>query len=164
MVKRKLKVTVEVEYAGEDRDGGREYAVLVARGKCPTRKADQRSPFKADGVCGRIEINRTDTPRFGLRSGQVYSLGVKPSAQRRGVGTTLYTAAARFTCEHWRVPLVSDSGRSREADAFWKKQEAKGRAERVLLPEGRDAYRLKCPPPESLDGLRRKRRKRRHHI
>jgi hypothetical protein len=47
-----------------------------------------------------------------------------------GVGTRLYEAMAKAACELGR-PMQSDKERFRSSDTFWRKQEAKGRAEWV---------------------------------
>jgi len=97
--------------------------------------------------------------------------------QRCGVGTRLYHAAAKFSCEQYSAPLASDKLRSASSHGFWIKQVAKGRAEcakparRLTQSERReiatdsvaygrgncDHYQLKsCPVPETLAGKRRR--------
>lgn len=163
MARRKLKVVVEVE-ATYTRPDGSIAVEFVARGKCPQRKKDQNQNIFGPNVCGRIAVNGpTDSMKYGLAAGQVYEIGVKPSAQRRGVATKMYEAAAKELCRRFNVPLRSDAARTNEADAFWKKQLRKGRAEEFNTSHPdrsirQESYRLKCPAPESLDGTRRYRR------
>lgn len=86
--------------------------------------------------------------------------------QRQGVGTALYEELARRACAN-DLPVVSDRSRSVAADAFWKKQESKGRAfclKEIRRPAGRPpgycgAYLLPCPAPASLAGAGRGRRR-----
>ena len=68
---------------------------------------------------------------------------------RRRLGTKLYLQAAREACRRGRM-LQSDVERSQEADAFWRKQERKGRAKKItttLVDSPVDFYRLRCPVP-----------------
>lgn len=57
----------------------------------------------------------------------VEMIAVEDRDRRRRVGTALYEAALKLSCET-RKPLVSDFQRSRFAEAFWRKQVKKGRA------------------------------------
>lgn len=54
-------------------------------------------------------------------------IGVEDRDRRRGVGTALYEAALKLSCETGK-PLASDHQRSPFAEAFWRKQVKKGRA------------------------------------
>lgn len=63
------------------------------------------------------------------RGGKVIvgEIEVDERARRSRVGTTLYEAAVKVACRAG-LAVSSDSFRSRFAEAFWRKQEAKGRA------------------------------------
>ena len=61
----------------------------------------------------------------------------KPADRKKGLGTKMYEQALAFSCEQGK-PLVSDSQRSEFAEAFWRKQWAKGRAE--CIPGQGDLY------------------------
>jgi GNAT superfamily N-acetyltransferase len=61
----------------------------------------------------------------GLRVGHIE---VAKDARRQRVGTRLYERAAQLSCKVYRGPLRSDVYRTAEAQAFWDKQVAKGRA------------------------------------
>lgn len=109
-------------------------------------------------------------------------LGIDTARKRGGrVGTRLYEAAAKVACEEYGAPLSSDYKRSSQAQAFWEKQRAKGRARFVVTnPDARERYSatgkdpdnadpndfkktsddtllgqffLRCPAPASLEGL-----------
>lgn len=60
----------------------------------------------------------------------VTGIQVDEKAQRGGVGTKLYEQFAADACEAG-LELASDSLRSHFAEAFWRKQEAKGRVKCV---------------------------------
>ncbi len=51
----------------------------------------------------------------------------RPSDRKKGLGTRMYEQALAFACQK-DMPLVSDSKRSEFAEAFWRKQQDKGRA------------------------------------
>lgn len=92
----------------------------------------------------------------------VGSIRVQPQYQRKGIGTRIYEAAARASCEAFKLPLASDFHRSKMAQGFWRKQWKKGRAERVKIPEGvkhnserKTFFMLSCPAPKSLKGLKK---------
>ena len=77
---------------------------------------------------------------------------VYATRQRERIGTQLYEAAAREACRRG-FPFMSDMERSPEADAFWRKQERKGRATRkitTLVDSEVDYFFVGCPAP-SLD-------------
>lgn len=57
----------------------------------------------------------------------VGTIEVSDKHRRRGIGTALYEAAVELGCRA-RLPVMSDSMRSPFAEAFWRKQHAKGRA------------------------------------
>lgn len=91
--------------------------------------------------------------------------------QRQGIATRLYEEAARIACADYGRPLFSDETRSANDQAFWRKQEAAGRAQKVslkgmpsddevgLLGHGYSyVFKLSCPAPASLAGLRAKRK------
>lgn len=62
------------------------------------------------------------------KDGHYYVSKTATSKIRRGVGTCLYTEAAKFVCGKGRQ-LFSDTIRTEASDGFWQKQHAKGRAE-----------------------------------
>ena len=88
------------------------------------------------------------------------------------IGTRLYEVAARMACEEYGEPLASGFIRTEPAEGFWSKQESKGRAEQRPYDgfssdeldedtNNRDTfYTLTCPAPTSLEGLRRRRKRR----
>jgi hypothetical protein len=106
------------------------------------------------------------------------------SYERRGAraGTRLYEVMAEFACERG-LTLASDELRTENSEGFWHKQYQKGRAvyetasggrwkpskpkesERDRIEDaawGATRYRLKsCPAPANLEGLKRRRRRRR---
>ena len=59
---------------------------------------------------------------------QVGHADVIHSARRQGIGTKLYTRAAKIACKKFGKPLASDDVRSVGAEGFWQKQLRKGRA------------------------------------
>lgn len=96
--------------------------------------------------------------------------------RRHKLGTRLYEAAAKEACRWLKTPLHSDVERTAAAQAFWEKQERKGRAICVQpvpesmrnsatdIPgwsiEGRGGcwrYKLTCPAPTTLERARRRR-------
>jgi GNAT superfamily N-acetyltransferase len=88
---------------------------------------------------------------------QISRIFVEPEYRKRGVATRLYEAAAKLSCKKYNLPLASDETRSPEADSFWRKQAAKGRARAVPETEDTgDYYILSCPAPPSLAGRRRR--------
>jgi hypothetical protein len=96
-----------------------------------------------------------------------YAQTSKPGS---GVGTRMYEAAAQVACALGHA-LVSDDKRSRFSEGFWKKQARKGRATCDTSARGTrlnddlsykgtwkcHRYRLTCPAPRSLAGIRSKR-------
>lgn len=56
-----------------------------------------------------------------------HSQVLDPKLRKLGIGTTMYEAALKTACALGK-PLGSDSMRSHFAEAFWRKQEMKGRA------------------------------------
>lgn len=82
---------------------------------------------------------------------KVLTVRVDKDVRGRGIATQLYEAAARDACDRMGVPLASGVQRSPEAQAFWEKQVAKGRAVVDADPEvGRDFFRMACPAPKTL--------------
>lgn len=72
--------------------------------------------------------DEVDDEGFDSREGLlVHSIELHPRAQGKRIGTKLYEIAAEIAC-NYDLPLVSDRLRSRFAEAFWRKQLAKGRA------------------------------------
>ncbi len=106
---------------------------------------------------GRSTVARLGVGDVGRGNMMVRSINVAPGSQRQGVATGLYERAAKIACKTFGAPLASDQHRTPRADAFWKKQEAKGRATRVDDSKYGDYYVLACPAPKSLAGPRRRR-------
>ena len=77
----------------------------------------------------------------------------------------LYEAAAKLACSRYGVPLASDTTRYAGAEGFWAKQRRLGRANCVDrgplsdIPGWCVQYVLSCPPPASLAGQRKRRRR-----
>jgi len=65
-----------------------------------------------------------DPDRGALVVGMIH---VDDAAKRKGVGTALYEAAVDLGCKT-KLAIRSDNTRSPFAEAFWMKQERKGRA------------------------------------
>jgi GNAT superfamily N-acetyltransferase len=125
-------------------------------GEAPKRSAWNEVPDSA----GFIELRLRPRQRIAT----VVFIYVFEEFRGRKVGQALWTAAANLTCQVWNVPLASDTVRVKEADAFWRKQAARGRAQRVdygdRMTAARrhlDYYKLTCPAPASLDGTRKRR-------
>jgi len=68
---------------------------------------------------------------FGASRTMVRKIEVAPEVQRSGLGTRFYEQALEESC-HRGTPLESDSTRSAFAEAFWLKQQKKGRAICIL--------------------------------
>lgn len=124
-----------------------------------------------DGLIGML-MTEIDDNRYS-----VASIGVDTEYRRCGVGTRLYTAAAKMGCA-MGLKLGSDNLRSTYSDGFWQKQVRKGRAACVeQAPEhsgslhsemgprlnrgGCARYELLSCPVTDLSGARRRRRRRR---
>lgn len=101
---------------------------------------------------------------------EVKNITVDPAFRRRGVATRLYERGAREACKRFGKPLASDETRTEAAEAFWRKQAAKGRATcrgdggNLFVPGGSDKdghwacgrWVLACPAPRSLKGAKRR--------
>ena len=74
---------------------------------------------------------------------------VKPEHRAKRWGTRLYEEALRESCEV-RKPLASDTTRSEFSEAFWRKQERKGRARCI---KGKGAKYWSTPRAELEDML-----------
>lgn len=123
---------------------------------CPVwSRANNMGPFKklaGKRVCAHLIVGHDWRRRYkGWTVRFIESYGTRGSR----AGTRLYEHAARLSCDLVGGPLASDDdgNRSTSAEAFWKKQVAKGRAEKI-----EHRYALTCPAPKSLEGLRRRRR------
>lgn len=103
--------------------------------------------FNADGEeLGDLILRVTkfrdvpDEDGFDTRDGlEVSGIKLPPGMQRKGLGTKLYEVAADAACD-LGLPLVSDQVRSPFAEAFWRKQVAKGRAYAVEGGRGGSVY------------------------
>lgn len=129
-----------------------------------------------DPVTGKkIEAGRISLAEKKDRRGP-YVAWAKANApfERCGVGTALYEKAAKIACAEFKAPLQSDIERSAAAHAFWKKQEAKGRARCIRqIPvrkddgergavtgrDGCERYELTCPAPKDLGRVRSPKRR-----
>lgn len=97
--------------------------------------ADTYKPFltiKALAPYGRAswqEVGTLSAHRIGSSRSPFYveRVDVDPKFQRCGIGTQLYTLAARAACAK-RMKLSSDIVRTAMSDGFWQKQVKKGRA------------------------------------
>jgi len=86
-------------------------------------------------------------PQHGDREIEVSSISVKPEHRRNRLGTRLYERALVWGCTQPGVHAISsDTIRSAFAEAFWRKQQAKGRAK--CVGTGGDEY------PDPIDDLR----------
>lgn len=147
----------------------------------PSKESD--AGFRLDGYvngypAGWMTVERgSDVHRKLSGTMVVTNIFVEPYYRRSKLGTAMYEFAAQHACGKYGKPLASDRRRSGFSDAFWEKQEEKGRASRIdlttpglapdedrvdpyTLPmdEHYDydyAYSLTCPPPSSLRGIRK---------
>lgn len=71
----------------------------------------------------------------------VGTVRVEDAARRCGIATRLYELLAEEGCKR-RMPMRSDTYRSKASEAFWKKQVTKGRARCVEKPRGKGAIKL----------------------
>lgn len=115
------------------------YAIIRAFAQLPERKV----------FVGQIELSQ---------HGRVEGIEVDPRVQRCGIGTALYSQAARYSCNVLGGKMQSDSILSAPARGFWEKQAAKGRASCVEKRSSGvcNRYMMSCPVPESLAGGRRR--------
>ncbi|NJN63563.1 MAG: GNAT family N-acetyltransferase [Acidobacteria bacterium] len=110
--------------------------------KCPAEYPEvfRIAAFDGEIPVGAAAAEKVDRPR-GMKVGIVkvdddYRKGAPKGGKK--VGTRLWEAVASQACAEGR-PLVSDDLRSRYAEAFWRKQEVKGRAQ--CLPGKGDVYK-----------------------
>lgn len=83
-------------------------------------------------INGFIELRRSRI--FGKAIWAVDGITIEPHLYRKGYGTALYTAAAKFACrKRSRLASVARQDPAHSYD-FWVKQERKGRATRVHRP------------------------------
>lgn len=71
---------------------------------------------------------------------KVATIEVLPEFRRKKLGTVLYEDMTALSCEE-KMPVRSDELRSRFAEAFWRKQEQKGRATCFKTGSKGDVYR-----------------------
>ena len=110
--------------------------------RCPRLRWEEteRSIVARDGKGNLVGALHLDQRVRGMDVELVVgTVRVAETHQRCGVGTQLYTRAARKAREAG-LPLVSDTTRSDAAESFWQKQERKGRA--VCIKKGRGAKKL----------------------
>lgn len=112
------------------------------------------SAYEGKKRVGRIGVIKWNPPLTPHRTFmKVARIDVDESMRRQGLGTKLYERAARVACEaRYGKPLASDTDRSPMSDGFWRKQAAKGRAQRDETSWA--FYTLSCPAPRSLKGTR----------
>lgn len=164
-----------VPKGARDLDSGAVYALscppppsLAGLGK--TRKAVRIEPRDHGTTCyeydayvdgvphdvGYISVCRGKGPE-GMDVHKVFTVSVDEEHRRSGVATKLYEAAAQEACRRG-APLASlQRDPWAFSNAFWQKQEKKGRVQ-VFGEPGSDrqtAYVLPCPAPASLAGRRR---------
>lgn len=104
---------------------------------------------------GHIRVGRriwmTDAGIFAGPS--VSHIHVREDLRRRRVATRLYEAASRIACHVWGEGLRSGVARTANADAFWRKQVLRGRADCLKRYERHCfQYQMACPAPSSLSG------------
>lgn len=144
-------------------------------------QAFSTAPGQDNNEMGSVFIKRGEGPKHVF----VSSIAVLQSLERCGIGTALYQEAAKVACNTFRAPLHSDRERSLKAEGFWQKQVRKGRAACTgpaktpsgdPLPadyvraatgdgpirgrNGCNDYKLTCPAPKDLSGLKKKKRRR----
>lgn len=112
-----------------------------------------RVECEVNGVlAGNIEVWKREESKREVMS--VTGVVVNPGFRRRGLATQLYEVAAQTACEQFGLPLASDRHlvRSKNAEAFWKKQARKGRTECIGESGTRrcQMHVLRCPAPASL--------------
>lgn len=94
----------------------------------------------------RLETRPYESPLE--EAAQVFVTGAHSDNVRGSrVGTRMYEMAADYTCEYG-LPLMSDFMRSKPAEAFWRKQYDKGRADHLCskdyFKKPKEAW--SCPP------------------
>lgn len=104
-------------------------------------------------------------PSTDARKRKIVMVGqswVAAKHRRKGFGTALYEAAAQAACEIFGAPLASGESRSAAAEAFWRKQERKGRAQCTQESGSKKRpcieYVLSCPAPTNLGKPRKRKR------
>jgi GNAT superfamily N-acetyltransferase len=112
-----------------------------------------------DGITGVGGMITSPDRKLGELT--VSIIRVKPPYQRCGIATRMYEIAGKYACANG-LQLASDVTRSDEADLFWQKQAAKGRARRYTkTADGEtyargDAYYVLSCPVETLSRRRRR--------
>jgi hypothetical protein len=144
------KLEITIVRGHWDSEGALSAKVVAQHPRCHG-EVDENG-FQAERVCGRMYINELE--RFVAVSGVKVDYYAQRSRLGFKVGTKLYERAAKVACEVAGKPLASDTQRSKIAEAFWKKQEAKGRAH---FDADANRYFLRCPAPD-LGRARRGRR------
>lgn len=92
-----------------------------------------------------------DEDGFEMRDGlEVSAIELEPGARGKRLGTKLYEVAANAACD-LGLPLVSDQVRSHFAEAFWRKQRAKGRV--YVVEGGRGGAVFSGPRVEAEESL-----------
>lgn len=143
----------------------------IRRLKSPNEEAARGFEISEGGKqVGYVTLKNDLGPTIGF-------IGVNSWQRRRGLGTKLYEAAAKEACRWLQMPLHSDVERTAAAQAFWEKQERKGRAscekpvpasmgklaktipasDSVMGRGGCWRYKLTCPPPATLERARGRR-------
>jgi GNAT superfamily N-acetyltransferase len=138
------RLTFRVTVEGDDDDYSAEsdYAYSITA----------RDPLR--NWVGQIEVDLMYSDGELIQA-SVGLINVDRDLQRCGVGTRLYERAARIACKRG-VKLRSDTSRSNKAEAFWRKQERKGRVvcEKSYYGSGCEYYEIKKCPVKSLRGAR----------
>lgn len=131
------------------------------------RTVDQDKHGRQGLIAGAITVTKRSAGGIGPQLfGIPYTshVEVTKELQRCGIGTKLYKEAAKIACKEFGEPLHSDIERSAQAEGFWQKQVAKGRAVctkpilasagdwegPIVGRNGCETYKLTCPAPTSL--------------
>lgn len=93
-----------------------------------------------DDGAAMIDLYRSSFPRLGKQRLVVKLIDIPLAARGARLGTKLYEYALKLACKEDRL-LASDTMRSSFAEAFWRKQEAKGRATCLQDEIGGQYYR-----------------------
>jgi hypothetical protein len=73
---------------------------------------------------GHIELGEQKGNEVSVKLSGIFN----PSLNRKGIGTIMYEQVAKHLKEKYNVDLVSDTNRSADSEALWKKLEREGKA------------------------------------
>jgi GNAT superfamily N-acetyltransferase len=116
----------------------------------------------AGSLTAEREVERS--PRYMPKDSAIFTVDyirVMDFAKRTGIATKLYEAAAREACKRGARLASTCRIAGAYSNDFWKKQHAKGRAERIPKKgcDGMDVYVLSSCDSHDLSGLRRRRKR-----